>query len=265
MRRIPPPGFQDGGKMPEATTSKLRLKKFGDLVLWKQIIDKALAVDKPVVLVTGEKKDDWWLKSDKRLVSALPALSQEFMGAVKRDFYLYATDRFLVKANEYLKQDTSENVVEEVRAVGKAEAERKDVADDALLDQALNETWPHASGIYEWGNWSAKKGLKNKDVEIRRNSQFHLLQEQRYLIRERASELQVSLENIKKDYDELKNLRDELLLSGVPPSDSKVLSAERRISTISVLVDSYEYDLSLLRNQMREVVDLQGSMLDKNK
>ena len=103
--------------MPEATTTRLKLKKFGDLILWKQLIEHALVRNKAVILVTGEKKDDWWLKSDKLLVTALPALSKEFMSTVKQDFYLYSTDKFLLKANEYLKQDTSDNVVEEVRAI----------------------------------------------------------------------------------------------------------------------------------------------------
>lgn len=258
-----PPGFEDGGKMPEATTTKLRLKKFGDLILWKQIIDKALAVDKAVVLVTGEKKDDWWLKSDKRLVSALPALSQEFMGAVKRDFYLYATDRFLVKANEYLKQDTSENVVEEVRAVSKAEAERKDVADDVLLDHALNEIWPHASGTEKW--WSPKKTLKGKDFESMRSPHFHMLQEQRFLLQERAHEVQKNLESFIRDHKELKAVRDQFLLSGVSPDDARTVAINQRISTLSELIESYEQDLSLLRNQMREVVDLQHSIMNEKK
>ena len=260
-----PPGFEDGGKMPEATTTKLRLKKFGDLILWKQLLDKALAVDKPVVLVTGEKKDDWWLKSDKRLVSALPALSQEFMKAVKRDFYLYATDRFLVKANEYLKQDTSENVVEEVRAVSKAEAERKDVADDALLDHALNDVWPHASGTEKWSNWNPKKALKGKDFDSLRSPQFHMLQEERFLLRERAQEVQANLDSFIRDYKDLKAIRHQFSLNGVSPDDAKAVTLDQRISTLSELIGSYEQDLSLLRGQMREVVDLQHAILNEKK
>lgn len=47
-----PPGYSDAKKPgPE---------KFGDLVLWFQIIEKAKEAKKPVLFVTRDQKEDWW-------------------------------------------------------------------------------------------------------------------------------------------------------------------------------------------------------------
>jgi hypothetical protein len=54
-RRMPP-GFKDD-KKPED-------KKYGDLILWYQIIDEAKKSKKPIVLISGDVKDDWWLEKD---------------------------------------------------------------------------------------------------------------------------------------------------------------------------------------------------------
>ncbi|WP_339469335.1 PIN-like domain-containing protein [Pseudomonas sp. EL_65y_Pfl1_R83] len=254
-----PPGFQDGGKIPEATTNKLRLKKFGDLILWKQLIDHASVSDKPVILVTGEKKDDWWLKSDKGLVSALPALSKEFMEAVSQDFYLYATDRFLLKANEYLEQDTSANVVEEIREINKDEADSVRESDSAILDRALNSSWPSLAVTDDRG---AKHYLTGGDVILPDSSLFEMLQEQRKALRERALQLRQNLDMHSSRIERVEAVRRDLLRSGVSPDDQEVVEIEGEISRLKVIVDVYEHDMFLLRKQMRELLVRQRHLFE---
>ena len=45
-----PPGYKDVGKEGA--------KKYGDLILWSQVIDKAKETNKPIILVTDDRKDD---------------------------------------------------------------------------------------------------------------------------------------------------------------------------------------------------------------
>ncbi|MNQ73989.1 hypothetical protein D3C85_887370 [compost metagenome] len=267
-----PPGFQDCGKMPEATTNKLRLKKFGDLILWKQVIEKAKTANKPVILVTGEKKDDWWLKSGKRLVSALPALSKEFMDAVKQDFYLYATDRFLLKANEYLKQNTSEGVVEEVRAINKADAERKDDMDHALLDQALNHVWPESQVNDLWSNLALKAGLmkhstptwSSSDTEMLRNPQLYWATEQRAILQQRAQSMRAQLDAYRKERDELNSFQRTLLSVGVSPDDEQFSVVKERLSVLNALIEVQEEEFSALRNRMINIIAHQRALSDSD-
>ncbi|WP_044272171.1 PIN-like domain-containing protein [Pseudomonas fluorescens] len=254
-----PPGFQDGGKMPEATTTRLRLKKFGDLILWKQVIDKAKIANRPVILVTGEKKDDWWLKSNKGLVSALPALTKEFMNAVKQDFYIYATDRFLVKANEYLAQNTSEVVVEEVRAINKADAELKEDMDIALLDQALNVNWP--SAITDTSNKRPYQGWVKKYKGLYQNP-FAGFAEGSSVMRQRSHNLAAQLEGYKKEHDEIATWARAYLASGGATDHEKYTSALDAMSALGDVIVVLEEELSTLRNRIRNVTSHGRTMLD---
>lgn len=245
-----PPGFEDGGKMPEATTTKLRLKKFGDLIIWKQVIEKAVSEGKPVILVTGEKKDDWWLKSNKGLVSALPLLTKEFIGAVRQDFYLYATDRFLVKANEYLAQSTSEVVVEEVRAINKADAELREDLDNALLDQALNVKWPNA--VAESKAKRFRVDWLRSDNDFTRNPLIDFVAEGA-MIGQRAQNMKVELEGYRKEHEDIAVWARAYLASGGPTDHETYKKALDAMMALSEVIVAVEQDLSALRNRIRNL------------
>lgn len=257
-----PPGFQDGGKIPDATSRKLRMKKFGDLILWKQLMDHAVSSSKPVILVTGEKKDDWWLKSDKKLVSALPALSKEFMDLVGQDFYLYATDRFLLKANEYLKQDTSDNVVEEVRAVNKADAERTENLGTGNLSKALGYEWPAASPVFDkWGGHSVRDLLTLDSagfLELTRQS----VSEQKEIALQRARSTKKQLDLYLDERERACAARQALISSGVLPNDESLGSLDGGILKLDVVIEGYWEELSLLRKQMKNLSAHQKGLFD---
>ncbi|MGA3798353.1 PIN domain-containing protein [Pseudomonas fluorescens] len=265
-----PPGFEDGGKMPEATTKKLRLKKFGDLILWKQVIDKAVATNKSVILVTGEKKDDWWLKSNKGLISALPALTKEFMDAVKQDFYLYATDRFLLKANEYLKQSTSDVVVEEVRAINKADAERKDDLDAALFDETLNFAWPESPEtvtrvskkyLNAWRTQKLKDAWSQNEANTSLTAEMALSMQRREYLLELARQLRVKLDGLRMEREEVLELQRSLLSAGISVEDEKFDGCNTQLSKLASMITAGEAELTVLRQYMQMETDRHNRLL----
>jgi hypothetical protein len=265
-----PPGFEDGGKMPEATTKKLRLKKFGDLILWKQVIDKAVATNKSFILVTGEKKDDWWLKSNKGLVSALPALTKEFIDAVKQDFYLYATDRFLVKANEYLKQSTSDVVVEEVRAINKADAERKEDLDAALLDDALNFAWPESPEsitqvskkyLDGWKSQKLKGAWFSSKASMSLAAEISVLMQRREYLLERSHQLREKLDELRMERESVLELQRSLFGAGISTEDEKFDSCNTQLSKIVPMIAACEAELTLIREHLQSVTDRHNNLL----
>lgn len=110
-----PPGFKDD-KKPED-------KKYGDLILWYQIIDKAKESKKPIVLISGDVKEDWWLEKDGKRLMPLPQLKKEISDKARVDFHIYTADRFL----EFYKTDKKEidnRTIEEVRKIRKLEEKR---------------------------------------------------------------------------------------------------------------------------------------------
>jgi len=107
-KRIPP-GFQDKAKPDD--------RKYGDALIWYQIIDEASKNSKPVILVTGDKKDDWWNIVSGKTIGPLPELISEIKTKAKVNFYMYEPDAFLQYANEYLKLDVKEDTINEVKDV----------------------------------------------------------------------------------------------------------------------------------------------------
>ncbi|TKJ70431.1 hypothetical protein PspCFBP13508_17915 [Pseudomonas sp. CFBP13508] len=137
-----PPGFEDVGKHKGSTVFSDVCKRYGDLIIWKQVIEKAKAVNKPVILVTGEQKDDWWDRQGGKTIGPLPRLIEEFSEETGQDFFLYSHHQFLDFANTYLEQTTSPEVIDEVR-----EAALDDAAEWKItFDNSSKHTWAHAIG-----------------------------------------------------------------------------------------------------------------------
>jgi hypothetical protein len=120
-----PPGFADSEKdknPSEATYVHGHLKyqrKFGDLVLWRQLIDKARELQaKSILLITSEKKDDWWWREQGKTIGPHPELIQE----IRREagvslFWMYSPVQFMELAPKYTTATVSNTSVAELQQV----------------------------------------------------------------------------------------------------------------------------------------------------
>ncbi|MEB4872138.1 MULTISPECIES: PIN-like domain-containing protein [Priestia] len=103
-----PPGFGDiekKKKLGSRVFGNLKYERlYGDLIVWKQIIDHIKAKDEsvPVIFITEDKKEDWWEKEGTNIKRPHPLLIQEFMQETKQQFYIYRTDSFVRYAKQYL-------------------------------------------------------------------------------------------------------------------------------------------------------------------
>lgn len=97
-----PPGYRD--------------KKFGDLILWFQTIEKAKTDGiKALILITSDSKDDWWLKNHGKTIGPHPELKQEMRQKASADFHMYTLERFMVYAQAHILREISNETIEEVR------------------------------------------------------------------------------------------------------------------------------------------------------
>jgi hypothetical protein len=120
-----PPGFRDENKSEDENKPDTN-RKYGDLIIWKQIIDKAKASKKSVIFVTNDAKDDWiQYAKDKRRLGPKPALRKEMLDEAGVDFDLYSADEFLKAAHEQLGVTLRTGSVEEVEKYRKLENERQ--------------------------------------------------------------------------------------------------------------------------------------------
>jgi len=110
-----PPGYED--KKKEGT------KKYGDLILWFQIIDKAKETNKPVILVTDDRKVDWWTRLTGKTIGPRPELVDEMISKAGVSFYLYQTDRFMKNAQKFLEKQVKKKAIDEVREIRERDEE----------------------------------------------------------------------------------------------------------------------------------------------
>lgn len=124
--RSTPPGYMDAGKGTDAEDDGFQYgglayrRKFGDLILWKQIIQYANDSNlECVVFLTDDDKEDWWWIVDadgKKKIGPRPELIEEIRRQSKvENFYMYNSEQFMRFAKQYLKAEVSDESITQVR------------------------------------------------------------------------------------------------------------------------------------------------------
>lgn len=90
-----PPGYKDKGKEDG------NRHRFGDLIIWLQIIEKAKKSDCDIIFVTDDEKEDWWEIYKGNIIGPRHELIIEFRKSTDNHLIgFYTTERFL----EYVKK-----------------------------------------------------------------------------------------------------------------------------------------------------------------
>lgn len=117
-----PPGYKDANKKDD--TSK-DIRKYGDLIVWKQILDKSRELKKGIILITDDRKEDWWVRFKGKTLNPRPELKKEFKDDTKQSFHMYQSDRFLEFATKYLNEEINANAIEEIRELRRLDERRQ--------------------------------------------------------------------------------------------------------------------------------------------
>lgn len=114
-----PPGYKDAAK-PEP-------ERYGDLVLWHQILDKAAADAKSVLFVSDDQKEDWWRDFKGAKIGPRVELIDEFMERVGKRVHFMTPQQLMAYAKDRVRSITPD-ALREVGDVSDAQA-----AHDRLL------------------------------------------------------------------------------------------------------------------------------------
>jgi hypothetical protein len=121
-----PPGYKD--------SSKGEPGKFGDLILWKQLLRHAGAEKKPAIFVTDDSKEDWWRIVRGQRIGARPELVHEYLAAAENRIHFYSPMQFLREATVRTEVGISEKALGEVEQVSTDANERLRVVALRRLD-----------------------------------------------------------------------------------------------------------------------------------
>ena len=84
-----PPGYMDSRKHDG------QYGKYGDLIIWKDMIGKATEDERPVVFISDDAKEDWWWIHRGEKLGPRPELIQEFKECSGQAFHIYQFTQFL--------------------------------------------------------------------------------------------------------------------------------------------------------------------------
>ncbi|MEC1273239.1 PIN-like domain-containing protein [Bacillus subtilis] len=94
-----PPGYEDMDKDKKDPT---KTHKYGDLLVWKQLIDKAITDNKSIIFVTNDIKEDWWVKENDVLIKPREELYEEFIMSTSQEIEIMnLTNFYTVFAKTY--------------------------------------------------------------------------------------------------------------------------------------------------------------------
>lgn len=138
---------------------------YGDLIIWKEIINYASAEKKPIIFVTDDRKEDWWRIENGETIGPREELIQEFFELTANRILIYNPEFFLKYAKERgLVKDIKQDSINEVEEMRKADA------DTIFLQHFTNSNdnfpSPYALSNYEINPFS----LINDFYKINQNS-----------------------------------------------------------------------------------------------
>ena len=140
-----PPGFKDATKNSDAEYFYKGIeykRKFGDLILWKQIIEKAKDENiKNVIFITDDEKEDWWYiakENGDKAIGPLANLTHEIIekGNVSL-FHMYNTSAFFQAAKEILLVEVQDESINEIKRIHENEPNAKKTLSYEDIDEVM--------------------------------------------------------------------------------------------------------------------------------
>lgn len=102
-----PPGFRDGKKEGADV--------YGDYFIWQEALDKAKTASMPIIIITDDVKEDWWLEFRGQKIGPRPELVAEMKAVAGQQFHLYTLSQFLDHATNFLNQVIDPAAIQEIK------------------------------------------------------------------------------------------------------------------------------------------------------
>ena len=147
-----PPGYLDQGKDQPGESDEfmyaglLYKRKFGDFILWKQLVNHAKEQNiENLIFITDDRKEDWWWKEECQGQKTIGPRS-ELVEEIKREggvssFYAYYPDRFLEYAQKHLHVRITPASLQHIREISKPVF---------ISDSPWTCGSPELDAVYEW-------------------------------------------------------------------------------------------------------------------
>lgn len=190
-----PPGFMDEKEKGESIShyNGVEFKdKFGDLYLWKEIIDIAKQHDNyNIIFVTDDSKKDWWFIYDNKTIGPSESLQTEiYFNSKITSFRMISHSSFLYEAGIYLDHlKIKESSVEDIKEIS---SNKSDILIEKHFDKFLkNYLDITPSHIVKFREGKKAKRIKSHYISLHTNKKD-------------MENIVAAYEHFRDKYDELK-------------------------------------------------------------
>lgn len=99
-----PPGYND--------SSKPGFQKYGDLILWNEVLNLVKSKKKPLIFITDDCKEDWWICDDKKQpIRSRYELEEELFSYTNQHMLMFTLSGFLKELNEVFNKNVDESII----------------------------------------------------------------------------------------------------------------------------------------------------------
>ncbi|MHB1298653.1 MAG: PIN-like domain-containing protein [Gemmatimonadaceae bacterium] len=120
-----PPGYRDAKKPPP--------ERYGDVLIWYELLDLADRSKRPVIFVTDDDKEDWWQIVGGQKLGPRPELREEMRKRAGVDFYLYNPAYLLEAAGRELSIEVARSSIDDATTITSQLHERARAVDPDLF------------------------------------------------------------------------------------------------------------------------------------
>ncbi len=111
-----PPGYKDGGKDEN---------RYGDLIIWKEVLRRAKEGKRPTIFITDDRKEDWWRRVAGKTQGPRVELLNEYWATAQQRIHFYEPMQFLKQAEGYTASQVSAEALDEVKAVSRIKSQER--------------------------------------------------------------------------------------------------------------------------------------------
>ena len=215
-----PPGYKDNKKSNN---------NYGDLIIWKELLQYAKENSKGIIFITGDRKEDWWNTFEGKTIGPRIELRKEYYSEVGNwRFHMYTMENFLSNFKRNRGESLDNAVIEEIGAVSKEYEQDGDQDKNGDFDTLDGR---HISQLKE--RLSLLRKIYEKEIERKKSLQSYLgncdnsSERRQFLL-----EIRYADENIRKVEKEIWEIESELAGISIKRSNRIPLTADELESII---------------------------------
>lgn len=154
-----PPGYKDQINKK----SKGQRHIYGDLIIWKELINNAKNKKYPLIFITDDRKEDWWTIQKGKTIRPREELIKEFFDITGIRILIYNADNFLLVAKERkLLTELKDETIEEVKDI--RVSDEKEYENLNNISENLDSQVKFRTKIFDFFNNENYKSIDAYDV-----------------------------------------------------------------------------------------------------